>query len=388
MLQNYTEERSTDNIKTDSNFEVESPITPLTKSTEINIDDKKPPSIPTKDSSPPLTKRNISKKLDFEDVPILDYSSDPERLFNSWSSELKLYLLNNVTDQEVISSIKENFCNENSKKFIVFYSNPMYLGVSNLSVDLEIQSVLIDSGIPPTDTRIVPFTNKTIFFEKLETNKPDLFLFSGHAEKQYIILGDQRNQAERILYSDISQSIKSAYDYKSTSFNPQNLKPKAILLFACHTYGFVTTIKDNPWYEDIVIIGWKTVVEDTYARIFGNKILKHLSDVWFDIKEEQIIRAFEDSVHEMKTEYTKIIFGDPSPELSKWGKHIELFNVNLKEFFETFPPVKKEELGKGQLPSQIDIRTRIKGCPHCYPPQIGVPFLYIKKKDGDIIHSG
>ena len=306
---------------------------------------------------------------------VIKSKESPEKIFSSWPSDVQLSMVRRLRNNPKLNEeLEKEFCDK-EKEFAMFYSNPKHAQHPLLKVELELNSLLNKTSFKLHDIILSPVTSIDTIKINLEKYEPTIVCFTGHAERNKIFLCDDENRAIPVSYSMFRQVIKSSYN---------NKKPKLILLFGCYTHGFYKDIVQNndKWFDDITIIGWETLAEDSIAQRFGVRLLEKFSKVKSFTSDEftsvNINKIFYDVLQEISEEIEKNNsgFGDPEYQLNDWERHLELYCKICGEYFGNSQSHKK--LSEWRTPAffdaVLDIRRMIPGCHHCQPSVAGIPF--------------
>ena len=306
---------------------------------------------------------------------VIKSKESPEKIFSSWPSDVQLSMVRRLRNNPKLNDeLEKEFC-DNDKQFAMFYSNPKNAQHNLLKVELELNALLNKTYFKLHEIILSPVTSIDTINMNLEKYEPAVVCFTGHAEKNQIFLCDNENRAIPISYSKFREVIKSSYN---------NRKPKLILLFGCYTYGFYQNIEESKdkWFDDITIIGWKTLAEDSIAQLFGVRLLEKLSKIKSFTSDEfasvNINKIFDDVFQEISEQIEKnsSSFGDPEEQLNDWKLHLELYCKICSEYFGDSQTQKK--LSEWRNPEffnpSLDIRRMIPGCHHCRPSVAGIPF--------------
>ena len=299
----------------------------------------------------------------------------PEKIFSSWPSDIQLSMVRRLRNNPKLNDELEKVFCDNEKQFAMFYSNPKHAQHPLLKVELELNALLNKTFFKLHEIILSPVTSIDTIKLNLEKYEPAIVCFTGHAEINQIFLCDDENRALPVSYSKFREAIKSSYS---------NRKPKLILLFGCYTYGFYKNIEENTdkWFDDITIIGWKTLAEDSIAQSFGVRLLEKISKVKSFTSEEftpvNINKIFDNVFQEIgeQIEKNNSNFGDPEEQLNDWKLHLELYCNICNEYFENEKTHKK--LSEWRNPAFfnpiLDMRRMIPECHHCRPSVVGIPF--------------
>lgn len=306
---------------------------------------------------------------------VIKSEENPEKIFSSWPSDVQLSMVRRLRNNpDLKNEIEKEFC-DSEKQLAMFYSNPKHAQHPLLKVELELNALLNKTSFKLHDIVLSPVTSIDTIKTNLEKYEPAIICFTGHAERNQIFLCDDENRAIPVSYSKFREAIKSSYNKK---------KPRLILLFGCYTYGFYDSIESvtDKWFDDITIIGWKTLAEDSIAQHFGVRLLEKLSKIKSFTSDEftsVIINKIYDDVYQEisdKIEKNNSGFGDPEEQLNDWKLHLELYCKICNEHFENSQTQKK--LSEWRNPvffnPILDIRRMIPECHHCRPSVAGIPF--------------
>jgi hypothetical protein len=239
--------------------------------------------------------------------------------FKSWPAERQLEAIRTLKDTPVYDEVMEQACEtyiddpERVLQLVLFYANPKN-PQGSLAIDREMRSVMKEYSI--LRFKIVPVTTVGEFKSVLKKLKPKVFCFTGHADERglYFTKSFTENTPEFLSYTSFGDIIKECYSDRKSSIR---LYPELILLFACKTIHFMNDIlrRNDDFYSDIHIIGWKTLSEDNAARVFAESIFRSLMKTKTGNKEA-VSKMFNDAVSEMV--YKNKVIGDPETDLNNW----------------------------------------------------------------------
>jgi len=234
-----------------------------------------------------------------------------------WNAGEKLRVLMDAltkSEKDILCSTKVVFC--------LFYSNPQTQRGPMLNLNYELYNILGDNEMDQHKFLLTPVTTIKNFSERLEEYKPPVICFTGHADDNGLAFhNDSGTGMDYITMEEFISIIVNIYKGEE--------KPKFLLMFACKTLSIVDVINSSEKYkqvfEDTIIVGWKTYVENMAASKVSLYILKKIYDYTMsdtNIKDKKI---FVDELLSIPN----LEWGDPVKQLQKTDEHNCMYNAIL-----------------------------------------------------------